>query len=106
MLPGKAQSDAGKSRRFKSKASRLDALQAVPHRGEVLHPDTLRRSRVAYDNGRPEFATEIRDSWTEQDVLDLIFRPMEDRGHRYPAWEVPARVYGSWSLFKWWAEPE
>ena len=65
-----------------------------------------RELRVAYDNGRPEFATEIRDSWTEQDVLDLIFWPMEDRGHRYPAWEVPARVYGSWSLFRWWAEPE
>ena len=65
-----------------------------------------RELRVAYDNGRPEFATEIRDSWTEQDVLDLIFRPMEDRGHPYPAWEVPARVYGSWSLFRWWAEPE
>jgi hypothetical protein len=65
--------------------------------------DEGRELRVVYDSDRPEFGSEIPESWTEQDVLDLISWPMKDRNARHPAWEVPARVYGSWSLFRWWA---
>jgi hypothetical protein len=65
-------------------------------------PDDSRELCVVYDNGRDEFVSEIPAPWTEQDVLDLIFWPMKDPDAPYPAWEVPARVYGSWSLFRWW----
>ena len=36
---------------------------------------------------------EIVNSW--------LLWPMKPRAP-YPKWEVPARVYGSWMLFRWW----
>jgi hypothetical protein len=63
---------------------------------------------VHYENGgyrgAPEFAAGIPDSWTEQDVMDLLLWPMKSPDSPYPAWEVPARAYGSPTLFRWWAE--
>jgi hypothetical protein len=35
-------------------------------------------------------------------VLDLILWPMKDPSPPYPAWEVPARTYGSPMLYEWW----
>jgi hypothetical protein len=50
--------------------------------------------------GALEFAAAIPDSWSEQDVMDLIFWPMNPKAP-YPAWEVPARAFGSVELFRW-----
>ena len=67
---------------------------------------------VVYDHGgyrgAKEFVTGIRESWSDQDVMDLIMRPMKDPNAPHPAWEVPARAYGSYTLFAWWKgeEPE
>jgi hypothetical protein len=62
---------------------------------------------VHYDkgghNGAPEFVAGIPDGWSEENVIDLILRPLEDANTQYPAWEVPARVYNCGSLFRWWA---
>ena len=41
-------------------------------------------------------------NWSDQDILDFLERPMAPRG-RYPAWEIPARLFFSPRLFKWWA---
>jgi hypothetical protein len=54
-------------------------------------------------DGRPEFAAAIPDTWSEQDVMDLLLWPMKDSKAPYPAWEVSARAYGSETLFRWWA---
>jgi hypothetical protein len=35
-------------------------------------------------------------------VQDLIFWPMKDPNAPYPAWEVPARAFGSDMLYEWW----
>jgi hypothetical protein len=48
-----------------------------------------------------EFRTEIPDDWTEAEVLDLIFWPTKE-GAPYPAWEIPARAFASYTLFRWW----
>jgi hypothetical protein len=56
-----------------------------------------------YDGDR-EFTAEIPDRWTDEEVLDMIFWPMKDPKASYPAWEFPARAYGSPELFRWWAD--
>jgi hypothetical protein len=72
----------------------------------------LRGYRVAADGCQclrsALFGAAIRDEWTEQEVSDLLLWPMKASDAPYPSWEVPARAYGSPSLFRWWAgeEPE
>jgi hypothetical protein len=57
----------------------------------------LRHLVVVYDKGgyrgAKEFAAGIPRHWTNQDVVDVILWDHPDT--RYPAWEVPARAYGS-----------
>jgi hypothetical protein len=66
----------------------------------------LRRLFVQYAKGglegRPEFSSTVPANWSDQDILDFLERPMAPRG-RYPAWEIPARLFFSQKLFKWWA---
>jgi hypothetical protein len=78
---------------------------------EEAHPSGQRHLIVRYgegytgrDNppivdGHREFVAGIPDDWNEQDIQDLIAWPIKDPD--YPAWEVPAKVYGSSELF-WW----
>jgi hypothetical protein len=35
-------------------------------------------------------------------VQDFIFWPMKNPNSPFPAWEVPARAYGSPMLYSWW----
>jgi hypothetical protein len=60
---------------------------------------------VRYQNGGheglQEFRSEIPDDWTEAEVLDLIFWPTKP-GAPFPAWEIPARAFASFALFRWW----
>lgn len=70
---------------------------------DEAHPSGQRHLVVQYANGRPEFLAAIPDDWDEKDVVDLLLWPMESPEAPYPAWEVPARVYGSATLFRWWA---
>ena len=68
------------------------------------HPSGLRHLVVQYEGGyegRPEFAAAIPADWTEQDISDFLLRPMDPKS-KYPAWEIPARLYGSPKLFRWW----
>ena len=44
----------------------------------------------------------IPDGWAVENVQDLIFWPMKNPNSPYPAWEVPARAYGSPTLYAWW----
>jgi hypothetical protein len=53
--------------------------------------------------GDSEFVAGIPDDWTEENVTDLLLWPMKSQDAPYPAWEVPARAYGSPMLFRWWA---
>ena len=52
--------------------------------------------------GNPEFLAGIPNEWTEQAVIELILWPMKDPSAPYPAWEIPARIYGSSMLYEWW----
>ena len=55
-------------------------------------------------DGHPQFAAAIPDDWTEKDVTDLLLWPRPTlQGRSWPAWEIPARDYGSETLFRWWA---
>jgi hypothetical protein len=66
----------------------------------------LRHLVVVYEKGgyggNPEFLAGIPNEWTEQAVIELILWPMKDQNAPYPAWEVPARAFGSDMLYKWW----
>jgi hypothetical protein len=55
------------------------------------------------DNGCREFAAAMPHDMGEQEIIDRwLLWPMNPRAP-YPTWEVPARVHGSWMLFRWWA---
>jgi hypothetical protein len=69
---------------------------------DEAHASGLRHLVVVYENGRPDFLAAIPDEWTEQAVQDLIFWPMKDPSAPYPAWEMPARAFGSSMLYEWW----
>jgi hypothetical protein len=70
------------------------------------HQSGVRHLVVTYEKGGcrgdEEFAAGIPKAWTDQDVQDLILWPMKDSEAPYPAWEVPARAFGSPMLFAWW----
>jgi hypothetical protein len=60
-----------------------------------------------YENGglkgQMQSAAAIPAHWSDNDLLGLIFLPFEKRqGRDWPTWEVPARYYGSKTLFKFW----
>jgi hypothetical protein len=73
---------------------------------DEAHASGLRHLVVVYEKGGyagdPNFAARIPDQWDEPAVLELIFWPMKDPNAPYPAWEVPARAYGSPMLYAWW----
>src|SRR5258705_128389 len=92
------------ARRFEAKVHLLVVLHAVSERSEVLY----RRGaciRIAAPGrrlreGRIRRSSQLRSRYSRQmvraDVLDLILWPMKDHPKAlYPAWEVPARAYGS-----------
>ena len=54
-------------------------------------------------NGQKEVAAAIPTDWTDQDLGELIFLPMEPRTSRnWPAWEIPAADHASPYLFRFW----
>jgi hypothetical protein len=72
------------------------------------HPSGRRHLIVRYatggHGGAPEFAAAIPAHWTDQDVInDFLLWPMKHPNAPYPTWEVPARAYGSPTLFRFWA---
>src|SRR5258707_9084261 len=69
---------------------------------DEAHSSGMRHLVVVYENGRADFLTGIPDEWTDDAVQELIFWPMKDPAAPYPAWEVPARAFGSETLFAWW----
>jgi len=74
---------------------------------DAAHKPGKRHLVVHYEkgghNGAPEFVAGIPDDWSEENVIDLILRPLEDANAQFPAWEVPARAYNCGTLFRWWA---
>jgi hypothetical protein len=55
------------------------------------------------ENGCREFAAAIPPDMSDQEIVNSwLLWPMKP-GAPYPKWEVPARVEGSWMLFRWWA---
>jgi hypothetical protein len=68
---------------------------------DEAHASGQRHLVVVYEKGQPKFMAAIPDDWDEQAVQNFIFWPMKP-GAPYPAWEVPARTYGSDTLFLWW----
>jgi hypothetical protein len=73
---------------------------------EPASDDAPRQLHVIYEkgghNGQREFIAGIRGDWSERDVRDFIFWPMNEEAP-YPIWEVPARSHGSDELFRWWS---
>jgi hypothetical protein len=69
---------------------------------DEAHTSGLRHLVVVYENGDPDFLTGIPAGWADENVQDLIFWPMKNPNSPYPAWEVPARAYGSPTLYSWW----
>src|SRR5262249_18990654 len=58
-------------------------------------------------SGRKTFKVAIPDDWTDQDIDELIaiqLKAPTPSDRRWPAWEVPARDFGSISLFRWWKD--
>jgi hypothetical protein len=76
----------------------IDDAHPSGHRHLVMH-----YGQTGGYKGAPEFAAAIPDDWSEKDVMDLLLWPMKDEKAPYPAWEVPARAYGSATLFRFWA---
>jgi hypothetical protein len=74
---------------------------------EDLHPSGQRHLVIIYEQGgykdEPEFAAAIPDDWTEADIMELLLWPMAPTAP-YPRWELSARVYGTETLFRWWAD--
>src|SRR6516164_10961482 len=100
------------ARRWHPKTDRLDTLPAIQKRKrsfismQHVSRDTGTWSyttRKGGHDGAPEFVAGIPDDWNEENVIDLILRPLEDVNAQYPAWEVPACVYNCETLFRWWA---
>jgi hypothetical protein len=69
---------------------------------------------VHYDKGGLKgqriFASAIPAHWGDDDLVELIFSRWHTQTEcKWPAWEVPARDYGSTYLYKFWKgekEPE
>jgi hypothetical protein len=56
-----------------------------------------------WPHGHKQVASAIPPDWTDQDLAELIFLPLQPRNDRnWPAWEIPAADYGSFSLFRFW----
>jgi hypothetical protein len=53
-------------------------------------------------DGQREFAAAIPADWTDDDLHSLMLEPMNPEA-LWPAWELPARVHGTATLFRWWA---
>lgn len=55
-------------------------------------------------DGQRQFAIGVPDSWTKEDIQELLLWPRKTLpGRAWPAWEIPARDYGSATLFRFWA---
>jgi hypothetical protein len=71
---------------------------------DEAHTSGLRHLVVIYEKGGyggdPEFLAGIPDDWSDQAVQDLILR--SNKAGQYPAWEVPARAFGSPTLYQCW----
>jgi hypothetical protein len=69
---------------------------------DETHATGMRHLVVIYENDKSDFLAGIPDDWADENVQDFIFWPMKNPNSPYPAWEVPARVYGNPMLFAWW----
>jgi hypothetical protein len=69
---------------------------------DEAHASGMRHLVVVYENGDADFLAGIPDEWADENVQDFIFWPMKNPNSPYPAWEVPARAYGSPMLYAWW----
>lgn len=69
---------------------------------DEAHASGKRHLVVVYENGEHDFIAGIPDEWADENVQDFIFWPMKNPNSPYPAWEVPARAYGSPMLYAWW----
>ena len=101
---GKRRGDRN-ARRFKTEVYRLIILQLqsqVNFYIDEAHASGMRHLVVVYENGEPDFLAGIPDDWADENVQDFIFWPMKNPNSPYPAWEVPARAYGSPMLYAWW----
>ena len=99
-----AEFEAGKPRS-------IGALHCVQYRStaeffiDSEHPSGVRHLIVRYEkggcDGELEMAAEIPENWTMLDIADSILGPEGSTG-RCPKWEVPLRIFGSKTLFRWW----
>jgi hypothetical protein len=61
------------------------------------------RDDIRNKDGTLEFAAAIPPDMSEQEIVDGWLLPPMNPGAPYPKWEVPARVHGRPTLFRWWA---
>jgi hypothetical protein len=81
-----------------------DATIMIDENHPSGHPHLVTKYKKGGYNGQKEVAAAIPADWTDQDIAELIFLPMKNRpkDRNWPAWEVPAADYATFSLFRFW----
>ena len=80
-----------------------DATITVDENHSSSVPHLVVNYKKAGSHGHKQVASAIPPDWTDQDLAELIFLPLQPRNDRnWPAWEIPAADYGSFSLFRFW----
>ena len=82
-----------------------DATITVDENHSSGEPHLVVNYKKAGPHGHKQVASAIPADWTDQDLAELIFLPMQPRKDRnWPAWEIPAMDYGAFSLFRFWKD--
>jgi len=82
---------------------KTDATLLIDEDHESGQPHLLVHYEKGGLKGQMQFAAAIPAHWSDNDLLALIFLPLDKRqGRDWPTWEVPARYFASTTLFKFW----
>jgi hypothetical protein len=80
-----------------------DATITVDENHSSGEPHLVVNYKKAGSHGHKQVDCAIPPDWTDQDLAELIFLPVRSGGDRnWPAWEIPAADFGSFSLFRFW----
>jgi hypothetical protein len=80
-----------------------DATITVDEKHSSGQPHLVVNYKKAGSHGHKQVASAIPADWTDQDLAELSFLPMQPRKDRnWPAWEIPAADHGAFSLFRFW----
>jgi hypothetical protein len=73
------------------------------HSSGTPHLVTKYKDAKNIHHGHSQVAAAIPDDWTDRDILEMIsLPPRTGTGRDWPAWEIAASDYASFSLFRFW----